>query len=155
MCFYVLAHIVGWVLIFFPLKITSTYTAESYYFNSWCLKDLLLMKNLLGTITGDSYFQLLGKQALPLKAEIYFIVKKIKYSKDLHRRRKPIWYMCNFSMETCCEREEMWRCSWRFPCFLHANTSLCAHLTGDNKGESKGTGYCSVVKADKSLQQQI
>lgn len=34
-------------------------------------------------------------------------------------------------------------------------TRVYAHLMGHKKGESKGIGYCSVVKADKTLQQQI
>ncbi|ONK78713.1 uncharacterized protein A4U43_C02F21660 [Asparagus officinalis] len=34
-------------------------------------------------------------------------------------------------------------------------TRVYAHLMGHKKGESKGIGYCSVVKADKNLQQQI
>ncbi|PKA48926.1 hypothetical protein AXF42_Ash016442 [Apostasia shenzhenica] len=34
-------------------------------------------------------------------------------------------------------------------------TRVYAHLMGHKKGESKGIGYCSVVKADKNLQLQI
>nr|XP_010914522.1 uncharacterized protein LOC105039902 isoform X3 [Elaeis guineensis] len=34
-------------------------------------------------------------------------------------------------------------------------TRVYAHLMGHKKGESKGIGYCSVVKADKNLQMQI
>ncbi|XP_038972237.1 uncharacterized protein LOC103712617 isoform X3 [Phoenix dactylifera] len=34
-------------------------------------------------------------------------------------------------------------------------TRVYAHLMGHKKGESKGIGYCSIVKADKNLQMQI
>nr|CAD1829841.1 unnamed protein product [Ananas comosus var. bracteatus] len=34
-------------------------------------------------------------------------------------------------------------------------TRVYAHLMGHKKGESKGIGYCSAVKADKNLQMQI
>ncbi|XP_072955087.1 uncharacterized protein [Typha angustifolia] len=34
-------------------------------------------------------------------------------------------------------------------------TRVYAHLMGHRKGESKGIGYCSAVKADKNLQMQI
>ncbi|XP_020596293.1 uncharacterized protein LOC110036238 isoform X2 [Phalaenopsis equestris] len=34
-------------------------------------------------------------------------------------------------------------------------TRVYAHLMGHKKGESKGIGYCSIVKADKNLQLQI
>lgn len=49
----------------------------------------------------------------------------------------------------------VFRCKHCHKIYHGTYTRVYAHLMGHKKGESKGIGYCSAVKADKNLQLQI